>query len=306
MIDEFSLKALDWTIEHVSKWFAPWKVRLKRSFLGFRPSLIAQRAKHNVLVMRSKISEATEEGGFFTRWMTEPMETVEKTNFFAWLDGVLMRADAALAGREFAFHLFLMLLGVLLLAGRGGGEMAMLCALFCLQWLSEGMETDYAPVSSGVHQKYVAAMALRACSYLAAAVCYFAAYAQRGLQINIILQGSMGLAIAIHVIFFVGFVAFNQRQQPFLRALSGVLGLLPALMGACAAALGAATAAMALPVAIGGIVRAVGAALVFLSETTRMVSSLGGNRLRFGRLWQRLLGFMGFFMMLLAAWLCVL
>lgn len=306
MIDEISLKALDWTIEHLTKWFAPWKVRLKRSFLGFRPALIAERTKHAVLVMRSRIGEAAEDGGLLSRLMTEPMETAEKTNFFAWLDGVLMRADAALCGKAFIFHLFMMMMSVLLLAGGGGSELAMLCALFCLEWLAEGLETDYAPVSSGVHQKYVAAMGLRGFGYLSAAVCYFAAYAARGLQMNIILQGTMGLTIAIHAVLFVGFVAFNRRQQPFLRALCGVLGLLPALMCACAAALGMATAAAALPEAIGGFVRGIGAALVFLSEETGMVALLGGNRLRFGRLWQRLLGFMGFFMMLLAAWLCVL
>lgn len=304
MIDELGLKAVDYVIEHFSAWCAPWKIRLKRSFIGFRPLLIWERMKNLARMMRSSFVRAGEEGSFFVRMMTEPVEPVNEVSFRQFIDASLTGASSALSGRAFAATLLMMMMSVCLLAGRGGGEMAMLCAFFCLQWLAEGMEMDWAPVASGVHQKYLTAMGLRALAYLAAAVSYFFAYARHGLQINIILQGTMGLTIAVHAILFVSFVAFNQRQQLFLRVLSGVLGFLPALMCACAAALGASTAAASAMIAAGGVVRGLGAGLAFLSEEASMIASLGGNRLRFGRLWRSLLSMTGFFMMLLGAWLC--
>lgn len=306
MIDEFGERLVDRLIDWYGVWSAPWKIRFKRSALGFRCALIGQSLKKTGALLFNKLATAGEEDGFISRLMAEPVEPVDEISLREWIDAALIKANAALGGRMFAFLLLMMAQSALLLCGRASGEIAMLAAFFGLQWLAEALETDYEPLAGPVRQRYLAAAALRAAAYLAVTGCYFFAYAQRGLKINIILQGTMGLTIAVHAILFVSFVAFNKKQQLFLRLLCGVLGLLPALACASGAALGAATAAAAPMVALGGAVRGIGIALAFLSEQAGMVCSLGGNRLRFGKLWKSLLSMTGFFMMLCGAWLCVL
>lgn len=306
MLDEILERALDTTIERYAHWSAPWKIRLKRSCIGFRPTLILESMKRTAAMLFDKIKVAGREGGLLQRLILEPVEPVGEATLRESLDLALTRAQDVFGGRSFAYLLLMMMLSTLLLAAKGTGELAVLAAFFCLHWLAGAMDEGYAPICEGVRQRYLAAQLLRAGGYLTLLLSYFVSYARQGLKINVLLQGTMALAIIVHMALFLSFVAFNKRQQPFLRAVSGVLGFAPALACAAGVALGASTVARELPLAAGGMVRAVGVTMAFLAWQVDMIASLGGNRLRFGRLWHGLLSTIGFFMMLLGAWLCAL
>ena len=306
MLDEFLEKTLDTALMRFSRWFAPWKIRLKRGAPGFRLALIGESMKRTAALLFNKIKVAGREGGILQRLISEPVEPVEETTLLEMADRVFSRAQALFEGKAFAALLLMMMQSTLLLAARGGRELAVLAAFFALNWLAHGMQADYEPVCAGVRQRYLAAILLRAGAYLTLLLSYFVAYAQQGLKINVLLQGTMALTICVHVILFLSFIAFNKKQQPFLRALCGVLGFAPALACAAGVALGASTIAREPMPAIGGVLRAAGVTLAFLSWQVEMIDALGGNRLRFGRLWHSLLSTIGFFMMLLGAWLCAL
>lgn len=306
MLDEILERALDTTIERYTRWSAPWKIRLKRSCIGFRQTLIGESMKRSAAMLFNKIKVAGREGGFLQRLISEPVEPVSEATLREAVDGALEKAQALLGGKAFAALLLIMLQSALLLAAKGTSELAVLAAFFALHWLGAAMEEGYEPICAGVRQRYLAAMLLRAGGYLTLLLSYFVAYAQQGLKINVLLQGAMALFIAAHAVLYVSFVAFNRRQQPFLRALVGVLGFAPALSAAAGTALGAATIAREPMLAIGGMLRAVGVALAFFAFQVEMIATLGGNRLRFGKLWHGILSTIGFFMMLCGAWLCAL
>lgn len=306
VLDEILERALDTSLERFSRWFAPWRVRLKRGFLGFRVTIIAQSIRQTAAVLFNKVKAAGREGGFLQRLISEPVEPVGEATLRETADAALSRVQTALGGKAFSALLLMTMQCALLIAARGTAELAVLAAFFALHWLACAMDTEYAPISGGVRQRYLAAIVLRAGAYLTLLLSYFVTYAQQGLAINVLLQGTMALYISAHAILYVSFVAFNKRQQLFLRALCGVLGVAPALAGAAGVALGAATIAQEPLIAVGGVLRALGVTLAFIAWQVEMIDTLGGGRLRFGRLWHDLFSTIGFFMMLLGAWLCAL
>ena len=87
-------------------------------------------------------------------------------------------------------------------------------------------------------------------------------------------------------------------------ALCGLLGAVPALACAAGLALGASTAARETALALSGILRAAGVSLAFLSWEIGTIGELSGGRMRYFRLGQNLTMMIGFFMMLLGAFLC--
>ena len=306
MLDEILEKALDISIEKTARWAAPWKIRLKRSFIGFRPALIWESMKRTAALLFNKIKFAGREGGFLQRLISEPVEPVAEATLREVVDGTLEKAQALFKGKAFAALMMMMMQCTLLIAAKGTDELAVLAAFFGLHWAASAMDEGYEPICAGVRQRYLAAQLLRAGGYLTLLLSYFVTYAQQGLKINVLLQGTMALTIIVHAVLWVSFVAFNKKQQPFLRALYGVLGFAPALACAAGVALGVSTIARELPRAAGGLLRAVGVTLAFLAWQVEMIASLGGNRLRFGRLWHGILSTIGFFMMLCGAWLCAL
>ncbi len=306
MLDEMLERALDTAIEKTTRWCAPWKIRFKRSFIGFRPALIWESMKNTAALLFNKIKVAGREGGFLQRLISEPVEPVAEATLREVVDSTLTRAQALFKGKAFAALLLMMMQCTLLLAAKGTGELAVLAAFFGLHWVASAMDEGYEPICAGVRQRYLAAQLLRAGGYLTLLLSYFVAYAQQGLKINVLLQGTMLLAISVHAVLYVSFVAFNKRQQPFLRALYGVLGFAPALACSAGVALGASTIARSPMLAIGGAARAIGVTLAFLAWQVEMIATLGGNCLRFGKLWHGILTTIGFFMMLLGAWLCAL
>lgn len=195
--------------------------------------------------------------------------------------------------------LMLSALGVLATGGRGAAASALASCLF---FLSVGMEEDYAPVCGRVRQRYLAAMLLRAAGMCALLYNSFRSYAGRGLASNIVLQSTMVVALALHALLFFGFTAFERRQPLFLRALSGVLGLIPALMAAASVALAASLLGQGIGAFLPGVLGAVGAVLLLLAEEIGAFTQIGSIRLRYAAFWHHGFFAIGLFLMLIAAW----
>ncbi len=311
VLDELCLDVLEFTEKHFVRWFAPWKVRIKRSFLGFRPALIASQIKRTVLRLLAKIKENNkrqeeegEEDGPLVRRLHEWLEPVQSLSLQESADVVLTRLNARFSGGKFGYLLLMTMLCVCLLAGRGGRALAVMAAFLCMSWLAEALAADYEPVCGGLRQRYLASLLLRGGAYLALLLDYFVSYAQHGLQINVVLQGAMVLMLIIHMILYLGCIAFNKKQQGFLRLLCGILGIAPALACAAGLALGASMAAQGTVLAASALLRAAGVTLAFIAWQVEMIDALGGERLAYGRLFSGLPMMLGFFMMLLGAWLC--
>ena len=289
--------------ETFGRWFAPWKVRLKRSAIGFRFALIISSIIRTAKQLFSSIAEVDEEDSFLQRLIQEPIEPVNTVSLWQKLSLLLMKADAFFAGKAFPYLLLMTMVSVCLLVGGGTRALAVMAAFFCLNWLAEAFAQDYEPICGGVRQRYLMSILLRAGAYLVLLLDYFTAYAANGLQINVVLQGAMILTGMLHVIGYIGLTAFNKRQQLFLRVLCGLLGIVPALACAAGIALGASTVARETMLALSGILRAMGVLLAFLSWEIGTNGELSGGRLNYFRLWQNLTMMIGFFMMLLGAWL---
>ena len=88
-----------------------------------------------------------------------------------------------------------------------------------------------------------------------------------------------------------------------LRALAGVLGVIPAL--ALAAAVAVAASSMGAPPVqmIGGVLAAAGAACMFFSEQIRTFTQIGSIRLEYKKLWHSFFQNIGLCLMLCGAWL---
>ena len=96
-----------------------------------------------------------------------------------------------------------------------------------------------------------------------------------------------------------------EKIKEYIRRLSDSGGLrrLIIMAGAAGIALSASTVARGVVIALSGILRAVGVSLSFLSWEIGTNGELSGGRLRYYGLWQSLTMMIGFFMMLLGAWL---
>ena len=113
----------------------------------------------------------------------------------------------------------------------------------------------------------------------------------------------MIVMLGVHLALFLALICFNRRQSLMLRALSGVLGVFPALTAAAATALAVANLAQPMGVAAAAIVRALGAVSVFLGDRLMAVSALGGIRLKYESVWEWLLLCGGLTLMMVGAWL---
>ena len=183
-----------------------------------------------------------------------------------------------------------------------GADMAYMAAACCMMWLSCAMEAGYPPVAARVRQRYLAAMGLRTGSFLILLPMYFTGYVGQGVSSNVILQSTMLILLFAHAALTLPLVALNRRQPPLLRALAGVMGVIPALTAAAAIALCVTRLAMPLPEAAMAVVGAAGAFLAFFADRVQMLCDIGGIRLRYTPIWTDLLMELGFFMMILGAW----
>lgn len=210
-------------------------------------------------------------------------------------------AVEAVRRSRFAFMLLMTALSVLGTCGQGG-NMGYMAAACCAMWLATAFEMGYEPACSGVRQRYLATMLLRAAGFLLLLPMYFGGYIRQGVSSNVVLQSAMLVLLFAHAAFFLPLVAANRRQPALLRALSGVLGAVPALTAAAAVALAASLMARAQPLPAAGMAGAVGALMAFCADRLMSVTELGGIRLRYTPVWISVFLETGFALMVVGAW----
>ena len=213
-----------------------------------------------------------------------------------------MLDDAGMRLR-FATTLFLFGLAALGTLAVGGREMALCALAACLLLLSAAMELGYEPICAGIRQRYLFSVGLRTLALTVPLADYFGKYLMAGVASNVVLQCAMIVMLGVHLALFFALICFNRRQSPMLRALSGVLGVFPALTAAAATALAVANLAQPLGVAAAAMLRAAGAVSVFLGDRLMAVSALGGIRLKYESVWEWLLLCGGLTLMMVGAWL---
>lgn len=300
LLDEIAEKYVDMLCESVPRFLNPWIVRLSSGGLGWRIRLYTGAAFRKISAMLGHISNEDNVNQLMEQTAARGQEQMEKLSGLpAILRAALQRADDRSLHLRFAALLFLLMLSV---CGVVTGHSAAMPLVLCLLWLAEGMEHDYPPVCGGVRQRYLCAMFLRTFAYGVLMVVFFAGYARYGLPINVILQSAMAVTLTLHFALFLSLVAFNKRQKGFLRALAGVLGVIPALMAASALALAASMLAQTLPLVIGGIAAAVGALLLFFAQELEMIAALGGVRIPYHRFSGSLMLLLGLALLLTGAW----
>ena len=184
-----------------------------------------------------------------------------------------------------------------------GSTMAYMAAACCAMWLAAAVEAGYPPIADAIRQRYLAAMTLRAAAFLILLPMYFGLYLGYGVSSNVILQSTMLIFLFAHLLLTLVLVAFNGKQPLFLRALSGALGMFPALTAASAIALAVTRLAMPPLEAAFSVIGALGAVMAFLADKTKAICDLGGIRLRYTPIWTSLMMETGFLMMILGAWI---
>lgn len=216
--------------------------------------------------------------------------------------GLMVYANEWIRRSRLGLLLALLMLSALSVLGAGSRSAAACALAACLFFLSAGMEDDYAPVCGGVRQRYLAAMLLRAAGMGALLADSFRSYAVRDLASNVVLQGAMVAALTVHAALFFSLTAFVRRQPLFLRALSGVLGAIPALMASSSIALAASLLGQGPDMLLTGVMGAAGALLLFLSEEIGAFTQVGSIRLRYAHFWHHGFFLTGLTLMLIAAW----
>ena len=234
------------------------------------------------------------------RWVKRQRKAQRRAQ--ARMERALPRLMPVARGR-FAVLLLMAMLSLLGVLATGSADMAFVAAACLMMWLSVAFETDYEPVCGGVRQRHLASTLARAGSFLLLLPAFFRAYVQQGVQSNVVLQCAMLAMLFAHAALFLVLVAFNRRQPLLLRALAGVCGMLPALTVAAAVALAATLLARPMPVPAAGVCCAAGALLAFCADRLITLSALGGIRLRYGPVWVGAFTEIGFFLMILGAWL---
>lgn len=304
MLDEWAERVVDDLCERIPAYVRPRLIALSVSPLGWRLNLYAGTAVRAVASLADRLH--TDEG--FERFWEEKLERAGRVPY------ALVRMERAFArmgdgffrlcreGR-FGTTFFLLALAAVGLAATGGGQIAACAASLALLWLSVAMEQAYPPVSGAVRQRYLAAALLRGGSMLPLLMRFFMDYARWGVPNNIVLQSAMAVMLCVHLSFFLPLIAFNRRQPLLLRALSGVLGVIPALT--VAAAIAAVFSAMGeTPMdGAGAAVAAVGALTAFAGEQTASLVTLGGIRLKRQEVWMYGFTTAGYALLLAGAWL---
>ena len=304
MLDEWMEQKVDEACEVVPAYVNPRKIRLASSHVGWRLYLYGSSFKRAVSGFFVHI-RSEQDMDIFLRETAERSDTAiarvkqflkEKARLLAVLDDAGMRL-------RFAATLFLFGLASLGTLAVGGREMALCALTACLLLLSAAMELGYEPLCAGIRQRYLFSIGLRTLALTVPLADYFGKYLMAGVASNVVLQCAMIVMLGVHLALFLALICFNRRQSPMLRALSGVLGVFPALTAAAATALAVANLAQPMGVAAAAIVRALGAVSVFLGDRLMAVSALGGIRLKYESVWEWLLLCGGLTLMMVGAWL---
>ena len=295
---------VDEACEAVPAYVNPRKIRLASSHIGWRLYLYGSSIRRAVSGFFVHI-RSEQDMDLFLRETAEKSDTTiahikrffrEKARLLAVLDDAGMRL-------RFATTLFLFGLAALGTLAVGGREMA-LCALSaCLLLLSTAMELGYEPICAGVRQRYLFSVGLRTLALTVPLADYFGKYLMGGVASNVVLQCAMIVMLGVHLALFFALICFNRKQSLLLRALSGVVGVFPALTASAAAALAVANLAQPMGLAAAAVMRALGAAGAFLGERLMATSALGGIRLKYESVWEWLLLCGGLTLMMIGAWL---
>lgn len=334
MIDEFFDKKVDEWSERANVYWKPRLVRLGDFVFFWRIKLYIVAivdALKNAVVQSEELDRAEEErqarkehppeeyDPSAAKRRAERLKAYAEEKRLARMENIRQRekADRIRAGigerlwRMNAYYdrvvfmaaLMLSMLAMLGVVATGGRGPAVCAASLMVLWISEGVRSRYAPLSSAVRQKYLVSTLLRAASMTIMLLYYFAEYAAYGVVNNVVLQGAMIVTLFVHAVLFFSLVAFNAQQQRMTRVLAGLLGIGPALMAASALALGVAGLGRPMGQALGGVLGAMGAVLAFLWDQLMTVTQLGSIRLKYIYTWSALLMLSGFTLMLAGAWL---
>lgn len=234
------------------------------------------------------------------KWALRDAAAEQRAQKYMHLLAPMMRR---IEGSRFPVLLLYTALAALGVCAEPGGTMAYMAAACCCMWLSVAVETGYPPVAENVRQRYLMAMSFRALGFLILLPMYFEGYVGHGVSSNVILQSTMLVLLFAHALLTLALVAFNKRQPIFLRALSAVLGAIPALTAAAAVALAVTKLAMPPIEAAFAILGAMGALMAFCADRVGTLCDLGGIRLRYTPVWSGLMMEAGFFLMILGAWI---
>lgn len=214
----------------------------------------------------------------------------------------LVAIDTAGDRLRFALKLFFIALSACGCALIGTWELASLAFLFGVSWLSTAFDLSYKPVIGRLRQVYIGARLLSALSMLIPAMMYYIHYQSRGGANNMMLQGMLIFTLLTHLVLFTVVVLPNRQQSLFLRVLSGVLGIIPALLVANVVSYSASIMGMGTGGLVGGILRILGAMLLFISDRLESLYSLGSLRFMFSEFFLVICELTGGFLLLMSAW----
>ena len=304
MIDEYFNKLVDQWCQTIPRAMKPRMIRIANSSLGWRMQLYFGTLGRNIASLFSRVS--TEEQMDIT--LREGSEQIDDglakiAAFFREQVMLLAKLDERGRSIRFGVSLFLMLLAVLGVVATGHKGMGVMAASLCMLWLSAAVESDYTPISKGIHQQYLVSTLLRTGAIALMLIHYFFGYIRQGVPSNVVLQSAMIIMMVIHVVPYLALVFLNTRQPLFLRALAGLTGTATAMTAAAACALCASCLFRPWPLPLSGLMSALGAILAFLSDELIMLHNLGGIRLKYYSIWVCLLLSTGFALMLCGTWM---
>ncbi|MBQ8093441.1 MAG: hypothetical protein IJ242_07690 [Clostridia bacterium] len=217
---------------------------------------------------------------------------------FEWLIAI----DSAGAGLRFYTQLFLIALAGFGCVFSGTWEIAAAAVCILLNWVSTAFELSYKPVTGKIRQVYIAARIIAAMSMLCPVIFYYVHYRDRGVANNMLLQAMMIFMLLTHLVLYAIIILPNRRQPLFLRILSGVLGIMPALLVAATVSFSATQMGSGIEEIVRGIVRILGAILLFLGDRLEALYSLGSMRLPFSVFLLWFNNTFGLLFLVLAAW----
>ena len=276
LVDQLCMRVpirLRWLKVHLARRGALWHlllalVTMKNAVSG---ALSNVRSEDDMELFLRETSDAIESGGYrvLERWQNR-------------LAIVLALDDAGETARFFSM-LFLMGLSAFLLVLHPGRELGVLSAALALDWAASAAALPYRPLLGKIRQAHLCSRILRGMAAFLRLAVWFALYAAWGVASNVILQSTMLVLLFVHLSLYLAVICFNPRQNLFLRILDGLLGVLPALCAAAALALLAAAGSGSHAVAA-GLMRAMGALLLFAADRVESLVRLGDSGFRYARL----------------------
>ena len=214
----------------------------------------------------------------------------------------LIAIDMAGIRLRFVLMLFFVALSACGCALIGTWELATLAFLFVVSWLSTAFDLSYKPVIGRIRQVYIAARLLSALSMLFPSMMYYVHYRNRGVANNMMLQGMLIFMLLTHLVLFTVMILPNRQQSLFLRVLSGILGIIPALLVANVVSYSATLLGMGFGGMAGGFMRIMGSVMLFVTDRIESLNSLGSLRFAFSELLLFFCYLMGCILLLTAAW----